>query len=154
MHVSVHNRSDEPLVFDGDKSLIASRDTGSLVARCLSQPDLDNVERPPTTFKGKVAADLVASVTAAASVGVVQTVDTFKREYGPIPKRYEYDQARRTNEESRFGRRLLYPGDSTDGNIYFQSGLALRGKMLTIPVKSFYDGSTQSAVSVLIDVPD
>jgi len=154
LHVTVHNRSDEPLVFEGDKSLICSRDTGSLEARCLSQVDLDAVDRPAVTFKGKVASDVVASATAAVSVGVVQTVDTIRREYGPINKRYEYDQARRENEESRFGRRLLYPGDRSDGNIYFPAEATMHGKMLTIPVKSFYDGSTQSSISVLIEVPD
>jgi hypothetical protein len=95
---------------------------------------------------------LKASATAAVFVGAVQTAETLKKQYGPINKRYEWDEERRENEESRFGKRLLYPGDSTDGNIYFRAGTELSGNTLTMPVKSFYDGADQASISKTIPV--
>jgi hypothetical protein len=154
LHVKVQNRSDEPLVFDGDHSLIASKENGSQIAICITQMALDSVGRPPTTFKGRLSSDLKATVTAAATVGAVQTAETLKKQYGPITKRYEWDEERRQNEESRFGRRLLYPGDTTDGNIYFKAGTQFSGNTLTMPVKSFYDGSDQASLSKPIPVSD
>jgi hypothetical protein len=154
LHVKVQNRSDEPLVFDGDHSLIASKENGSQIAICITQMQLDSVGRPPTTFSGRLSSDLKATVTAAATVGAVQTAETLKKQYGPITKRYEWDEERRQNEESRFGRRLLYPGDSTDGNIYFRVGTQFSGNTLTMPVKSFYDGSDQASLSKPIPVSD
>lgn len=152
LRVKVHNRSDEPLIFDGDRSsLVASSNLASAVAHCISQNELDAVGRPPTTFKGKFASDLAAVATAAPSVGIVQTLETIKIEHGPIAGRYEWDEARRTHEESRFGRRLVYPGDSTDGNIYFSADTPFEGRLLSIPVKSFYDNSDQAAVTKLIE---
>jgi hypothetical protein len=152
LHVKVQNRSDEPLVFDGDHSLIASN--GNQIATCITQMELDSVGRPPTTFTGRLSSDLKASVTAAATVGAVQTAETLKKQYGPITKRYEWDEERRQNEESRFGRRLLYPGDTTDGNIYFKAGTSFSGNTLTMPVKSFYDGSDQASLSKPIPASD
>lgn len=149
LHVRVRNRSDEPLIFDGDHTSIALREGGARTL-AISQHELDAVNRPPTTLKGKFSSDVKATVTAAVSVGMVQTIDTLKREYGPIEKRYEYDEQRRTNEESRFGQRLLYPGDSTDGNIYFSATTSFEGQMLSIPVKSFYDKTDQSSITKII----
>jgi hypothetical protein len=139
LRVKVRNRSDSPLIFDGDRSFVTSQKGGQLIARCISQKQLDTIGRPPTTFGQKFSADLKDTVTAAASVGIVQTVKTVETETGPIEKRYEYDRERQVNEESRFGRRLIYPGDTTDGNIYFPTDVPLENALLQVPIKSFYD---------------
>ena len=91
-------------------------------------------------------------MTAAVSVGIVQTAETMKREAGPIENRYEYDHARQKNEESRFGRRLVYPGDSTDGQIYFDSNVPLEDAVLELPIKLFYDSTTEATLGKPIRV--
>ncbi len=147
LRVKVHNRSEAPLIFDGDRSSVTAQNGGRVVAKCIAQRELDAVDRPPTTFTEKLSSDLKATVTAAASVGIVQTAETMKREAGPIEKRYEYDHQRQVNEESRFGRRLVYPGDSTDGNIYFSANTSFEGQLLSMPIKSFYNTANEATLS-------
>ncbi|HEY9678803.1 MAG TPA: hypothetical protein V6C76_12390 [Drouetiella sp.] len=147
VRIKVSNRSDTPIVFDGNRSAIVIQPGGQIVAKCISQKQLDTVGRPPTTFGEKVSADLKDTVTAAASVGVVQSAKTFAIQAGPIEKRYEYDRERQTNEESRFGQRLVYPGESSEGNIYFDKNILLDSGAIQIPVKTLYDASKEATLS-------
>jgi hypothetical protein len=153
IHVSVQNKSDQPLVFEGGSSTLESMAKpgyAQSVIRCISQDRLDSLKRPPTTFKGKLVSDTKATLTAAASVGAVQTAEGILNEHGPILKRYEWDEERRENEESRFGKRLLYPGDLSAGEIYFPFDTSFEGMILKMPVKSFYDGSAQASVTKVL----
>ena len=177
--VTVENHTDKTLVVDGDKAAllntlsiatprasVKSADTGDFADRgsgsqalsaitsaipCATQAAIDAVGKPPTTFTGKFTSDVKATVTAALTVGAVQTAETIVKERGPIKERYEWDEQRREREDSRFGKRLLYPGDKSDGMIYFNSDVSFGSKSLAIPVASFYDQSDQTCVNVAID---
>jgi hypothetical protein len=125
---------------------LSSDDTKVASIACLTQANVDSIGKPPTTARAKIATDFKSTVEAALTVGAIPTAQTIIVEHGPILKRYEWDESRREHEESRFGKRLLYPGDKSDGTIYFQDGVSFDQKSLVIPVKSFYDGADQAAL--------
>jgi hypothetical protein len=146
LSVKVENKSDKTLVVDGDRASLSSDDTRVASVACLMQANVDAIGKPPTTAKAKIATDFKSTVEAALTVGAIPTAQTIIVEHGPILKRYEWDESRREHEETRFGKRLLYPGDKSDGMIYFTDGISFDKKSLVIPVKSFYDGADQAAL--------
>ncbi|HEY9684972.1 MAG TPA: hypothetical protein V6C86_25570 [Oculatellaceae cyanobacterium] len=152
LDVKIENRSDSTLVMDGDRAYVSALDAHATQIPCLAQRDLDAVGRPPTTMKEKIAKDTADTIGAALTVGAIPTAKGVITEHGPIRKRYEWDEQRREREESRLGQRLLYPGDKTEGLIYFRATDSLNKKTLTIPVKSFYDGTEQTALRQTLNV--
>ena len=146
LSVKVENKSDKTLVVDGDRASLSSDDTKVASITCLTQANVDAIGQPPTTAKAKIATDFKSTVEAALTVGAIPTAQTIIVEHGPILKRYEWDESRREHEETRFGKRLLYPGDKSDGVMYFKDGTSFDQKSLVIPVKSFYDGADQAAL--------
>jgi hypothetical protein len=146
LSVKVENKSDKTLVIDGDRASLSSDDTKVASIACLTQANVDAIGKPPTTAKAKITTDFKSTIEAALTVGAIPTAQTIIVEHGPILKRYEWDESRREHEETRFGKRLLYPGDKSDGTIYFKDGTSFDQKSLVIPVKSFYDGADQAAL--------
>lgn len=154
LSVRVENRTDKTIVVDGDRASIMAQSGQDARFICASQNAIDAIGKPPSTVKGKLNSDFRATVTAALTIGAVQTAETIITEHGPIRKRYEWDEQRREREDSRFGKRMLYPGDKTDGLIFFDSTITLNKKLLTIPVTSFYDGTAQTALQKILDVDE
>jgi hypothetical protein len=150
LSVKVENKSDKTLVVDGDRASLSSDDTKVASIACLTQANVDAIGKPPTTAKAKITTDFKSTVEAALTLGAIPTAQTIIVEHGPILKRYEWDESRREHEEARFGKRLLYPGDKSDGMIYFKDGISFDQKSLVIPVKSFYDGADQAALIQMI----
>lgn len=146
LSVRVENKSDKTLVVDGDRASLSNSDTQTANTPCLAQAALDAIGRPPTTTKDKIRKDFKSTIAAALTVGAIPTAQTVITENGPILKRYEWDEQRRQHEENRFGKRLLYPGDKSDGVVYFIDGTSFDRKSLVIPVKSFYDGADQASL--------
>jgi hypothetical protein len=146
LSVKVENKSDKTLVVDGDRASLSSDDPKVASIACLTQTNVDAIGKPPTSAKAKIATDFKSTIAAALTVGAVPTAQTIIVEHGPILKRYEWDEQRRQHEENRFGKRLLYPGDKSDGMVYFTDGTTFDQKSLTIPVKSFYDGADQASL--------
>jgi len=142
--ISVANNTDRPLVFDGDAA-IATISGAKYSAAPTAQ--LEPRKSPPDELKGKIKSDLWASTSAAVSIGAVQTVLDQKRFDGPILGRYEQDEDRRRNEESRFGKRVVWPGDSSQGVLYFAGVTTLQDAVLNIPVHALYNDVEQSVLS-------
>ena len=144
--VRIENRSDETLVMNGDRAYLSALDEHSPQVPCLAQSDLDAFGRPPTTIKAKIKSDTLQTIGAAVTVGAIPTAEGIIKEHGPIKKRYEWDEQRREREETRLGKRLLYPGDKTEGLVYFRDSDSFSQKFLTIPVTSFYNGAEQASL--------
>jgi hypothetical protein len=140
--IEVKNRTDRPVLFDGDQAT-------AVIDSCrYTAAPLATVEkwrcRPPS-FKNVLKSDLKATASATISIGAVQSIDDEKIDRQPIAQRYGCDEKRRQSELARFGQRVLFPGDSSEGVIYFPTDSSLKGALLTVPLNSFYNSNDRAS---------
>lgn len=143
----VKNNSDRPLSFEADQATIIMGQENLAAAPML---EVEKRIQQPDNPHGYMARSLENTVTAAVTVGAVQTVDGQLRLNGPIQQRYGWDNIRRIDRQSMFAKRILWPGDSTEGNIFFLGTPARSGASLRIPVAAFYDKSEKQIITVTI----
>jgi len=149
---TVENRTAIPIIVDGDHAVLGDGAAASVQNKCASQGDIDAIGRPPTTMKQKFVSNLKATIVGAATIGGEQMYEGFKSERKPVPQRYAWDEERKEHEEGRLGERVLYPGDSTQGNVYFPLQAAQpAGMILSMPVKSFYNAANKAMLSGKIE---
>lgn len=148
LKIRVSNDTDRPLVFDGDA---ASAAANGITYQPVSLVQLEEINRLPHTFSQKLSSDIKATTTATVTVGAVQTAEGFKSQFGPILSRYEGDEKRRELEDTRFGKRVIYPGENSEGILYFPINADLHGATLKIPTASLYDENDRATVSQKID---
>jgi hypothetical protein len=136
LHVHVHNGTDRPLVLNGD---MATMHLGSEIVRPISIRQVDYEVCPPLTT-GEQA--LVAA-KVAVTVGWNSAIADEKVQRGIILGRYGCDEHRRQDEQNRFGKRILWPGDDSDGVVYFQTDQSLKGGTIEMPI-SMTDANNNS----------
>ncbi|MDR3615036.1 MAG: hypothetical protein P4L53_15860 [Candidatus Obscuribacterales bacterium] len=137
--LSVTNDSDIPLTVDATKAEL--RNDHGTVAQAKTSEQM-------VSRKGK--ASLSSFLTAAVSVGTVQTLQEIKEQKGNVLKRYEGDEQKREIEEAMFGKTLIAPGTSSSGSIYFSRGLVDKNTYLRCPIETFYTPKSANYVDVLI----
>ncbi len=145
--VVVRNNTDRPLNFEGDLATL------SIGASNLSSAPMLEVEKrikQPDNPHGYFLRSMENTVTAATTVGAVQTVDGQVRLTGPIQQRYGWDNIRRIDRQSMFAKRVLWPGDSTEGNLFFLGTASASGAALKIPVCAFYDRADKQLITVTV----
>ena len=143
LKIRVTNNTDRPLIFDGDS---ATATIQGATKNCASLVQMEEINRLPHTFGQKLSSDLKATTTAAVTVGAVQTAEGFKKQFGPILPRYERDERRREVEDGRFGQRVIYPGDFSEGIVYFLTNESLQGSSIKVPATSLYDNKDKAAL--------
>lgn len=140
LKVHISNGTDRPLLFNGDKAVI--KFDGQCAAP-ITVGQLQDAVCPASTTKEQIIGVLKVAVT----VGLEPTIRDIKMEKGPILQRYGCDEKRREDEQSRFGQRILWPGDSSDGIVYFNTDRSLHGGTLELPISSLADLQDQSTLS-------
>lgn len=136
LSITVSNQTNRPLVISADEAVAK---LGDKAYKCSTLVDVQLTVRPPTTLK-KAAVDLVTEVApAAASIGAIPTIEDFYKYSKPPLTRYGKDQERRVVESSRFAKRILWPGEKTQGIIYFDSKAAIENATIEIPVATLFD---------------
>ncbi len=134
--VTVTNDTNRPLVIDADEAVAKS---GNKAYKCAPLTAVQLAVNPANNL-GRVATDMVTKVApAAASVGAVPTISDFYKYTKPPLTRYGKDQERRVVESSRFGKRILWPHEKTQGIIYFDSKAVLDKVAIEIPVATLFD---------------
>lgn len=145
LKVNVVNKSDRPVIFYGDQAIATA---SGVRQSCLSMSQIEAPGVLPQTTRHQFKTDLKSTVTAALSIGAVQTVqDQIIAGQSP-PQRYGQDEERRFAEVGYFGKRVLWPGDSTDGLVYFQTSSPLRQATVEIPVASYYEKNDKAMITV------
>lgn len=129
--VEVENDTDQPLLFDGDQSAATS---GTIRLPVATLADVEAVICPVKTKEQRLMHDIKASTVAAVTVGSVPAAGDARIQAGAVLQRYGEDQARRAGEQVRFGKRILWPGDTTSGVLYFRTDQSLRQFMIEMPV--------------------
>ena len=148
LKVRVTNNTDRPIVVDGDD---ATAIIGGANYKTASLIQLEQINRLPHTFEQKLSSDLKSTTTATLTVGAVQTAEGIKRQAGPILPRYEGDEKRREVEDTRFGKRVVYPGEDSEGIIYFLTGDNLQGATIQLPTSSLYDNNDKASLSKRVE---
>ena len=143
--VNVHNDTEQTLMFDGDN---ATANFENMALSSASVADVDNVAMPNKRLARDVAETSANVVIAAATIGGAAAAKDTINQSGPVAHRYGADEARRIDEQSRFGRRVLLPGESTTGVLYFKKGKGAGSSKavasaapasISIPVSPMYD---------------
>ncbi len=82
----------------------------------------------------------------AAFVGATLAARDQANQKRAVRGRYGWDEKRREEQSARFTKRVLYPGDTTSGFIYFDSWL--EGEMtISIPVSDFNNDKDAAMLS-------
>lgn len=144
--VEVHNSTDRALLIEGDKAVAT---LGSAHYQSAPLIKVENAACPPKSPLVKVATTTAAVVAAGATVGAIPTIRDSRMQSGPILKRYGCDEARRQDELSRFGKRIVWPGDTTKGVIYFATKHVLTGASVELPISSAFDHGDHTSVTIL-----
>jgi hypothetical protein len=143
--VKVANQSQHPVLVNCDdaKALVSPRDVASL-------RDVEKVESPPTGFVAVLLADTKDTLIAGLTVGAAPAINDIRIHQGPILKRYGEDETRRENEMQRFGKRLMWPGETSSGTIFFKTDESLVGSKLEVPLTlPFVSNSTTQTPQII-----
>ena len=149
--ISVQNNSDRPLLFDGDAA--TTKIAGAITA-CIPLSKLEKLSVLPEqsdSFGKRFVTDLKATTSATVTIGWAQTIRDQKQGSGPVVAanggRYGLDEQRRQDQYKRFGKRVLWPGDSTAGVIYFDAKKTTISD-IDLPVSSYYDSADKATMNL------
>jgi hypothetical protein len=126
----LHNGTNSPLMFDGDRAYIEVN--GKHIAAAADAP-IEESTCPAQT----IAQQTLFAAETAVTVGLLPTIHDARIGRGPILPRYGCDQKRRVATAERFGKRILWPGDDTQGIVYFQTEDDLSKGVVQLPVVTF-----------------
>ncbi|GEM_PF-2497305 len=142
--IAVVNDTSRPLVADGDSAQAVA---GGKRYGCASVTTVQKSVRPDHNAAAAAAEVIARVVPAAVTVGLAPTVESVVTSKKPIQRRYGVDEARRIAEASRFGQRILWPREKTEGIVYFQTGDTLTGTTIEMPVHTLFDATDAARLS-------
>ncbi len=145
--IKVRNNTDRPVYFRGDEA--AATIDGARIS-AAQMPEIEDLIPTRDNPKGYGLRSVVATISAAVTVGAVQTVEDQVTENGPMAGRYGWDNARRIDRQTRFAKRVLWPGDSSEGVIYLKTNKALSGAVVELGVSAYYDASDRAILRCAI----
>jgi hypothetical protein len=134
--ITIVNKTNRPLVIDGDK---ATALVSGANVRCVSVTVIQNAIIPARDLEHLLAFIGTHIAPAAISIGVIPTTRDIITDRKPVLDRYGYDEKRRRVEASRFGRRILWPNEKTQGIVFFQMQEPLTGARIEVPASTLFD---------------
>lgn len=145
LKMTITNKTDRPIVLDGN-SAVATVSGARL--ECASMSKIEPKIPAPDNPSHKYLKDIRSSITAIATVGAAQTLEDKLNDMQEVRKHYGFDEARREDLESRFGKRILFPGETTTGTFFIKTRLPLQDATMVIPACSLDDKSDSATLSV------
>ncbi len=144
LRIKVTNKSDRPVLFDGEK---ACAKTLSTEYKCVDIDTFDELNLIPPTFRSTLSAETGSAVNqkpplASKPIGI-GLLNSNKNVLAKLGK----DAQGKNSEQERFGQRILWPGDSSEGIVLFPAEESLVGAVVTVPVCSFFNSADQASVS-------
>jgi hypothetical protein len=139
--ITVINETSRPLVVDGDqaKAIIANQ-----THQTISLQALQKMVLPSKTMQAQIGKFVTEVVPSGLSVGTTTTVEDYITMKRPIRKRYGADQRRRLAELTRFGERILWPHQETQGILYFDTDADLSTAKVQLPAHTLFDASDKA----------
>ena len=132
--IIVVNETNRPLVIEGN---IAKATVGGQTYTAVHVAQLQQAVLP--TKMSAVDALLKKILPAALTIGVAPTVHDIKEMRRPVLGRYGPDEVRREVELSRFGKRILWPHQKTEGVVYFDTQDNLAKATVSAPATTLFD---------------
>jgi hypothetical protein len=129
--VHLHNGTNSPLMFDGDRARV--RIGSDQLVPAVSDATLEATVAPPPSKRHEWRVGLDNAFT----LGWSSTIFEEWLERGPVLPRFGDDQLRREATLERFGLRILWPGDETQGIVFFATPDSLETGKLELPVATF-----------------
>jgi hypothetical protein len=142
--ITVTNQTDRPLVVDGDKAQVTAAGT---TIKSAPLTVLQHAIIPPHTTAYVIHQFNTQVVPAAVTIGVYPTVEDIMENNKPVTERYGPDQERRSVEEERFGRRVIWPHQKTQGIIFFETADSLNDAKLQIPAATLFDPKDAATIA-------
>jgi hypothetical protein len=144
LSVIVTNDSGRPLLIDGDSAKIV---VGDKTYNCASLTQLQKSVLPNRNGKAIAAGVFTKVIPTAVTVGLEPTILDAIRLKKPVRLRYGPDERRRLAEASRFGKRILWPHQKTDGVIYFKTAERLAGGKIEMPMHTLFDAADSASLT-------
>jgi hypothetical protein len=129
---------------DGTKATVTN---GGATLTAIPVRVLQNAVLPKTGLEHAIASIGTNIVPAAVTIGVVPTVKDEIKFRKPVLERYGSDEQRREIESMRFGRRIIWPGQKTQGILYFQTEDSLTSSHIEIPATTLFDAQDTCVLS-------
>jgi hypothetical protein len=145
--VLVVNDTNRPLVLDGDNARAIG---ASASYKCAPLVTVQKSVLPIRGGRAMAKGVFTKVLPAAATVGLEPTVKDAIRMKKPVRMRYGPDEMRRMAEASRFGSRIVWPHQKTNGIVYFDAGVPLSGVKIEIPVQTLFDPADKTLLSGLL----
>lgn len=145
IQLTVTNRTDRPIVLDGSSAVAI---VGGARLNCAPMSKIEPKIPAPDNPAHKYLKDVRSSISAFATVGGLQTLEDKLNDMQEVRKHYGFDEARREELESRFGRRILFPGESTTGTLFLKTKQNLKNATVELPICSLGDKNDSASISV------
>lgn len=142
--VTVVNDTNKPLIIDGDNAVALQ---GGKTYKSAPITAVELAVSPIPNFHTAVHDTLTIVLPAAATAGLVPIIKDVQTYSKPTLARYGKDQERRVIEGSRFGKRILWPHEKTQGVIYFETVDAIAKAKVEIPVTTMFDNKDVGVLS-------
>lgn len=141
--INVINNGKRALLLDGDNvEFISGQDKQGALSK-------EQLISPPA--KNTLPGDVLELASSVASGGVMPVlVDAANKAKNPGPAFYGKDEARRDLDEMRFGKRLVFPGENSSGELYLGKS-ATRPGQLSIQVYSHPDGQALGKLRIPVN---
>ena len=144
LKITVVNSGKRALLLDGDNISFGSGNQNALAKEDIIHPPMKN------TLPGDVL-EVGSSIGTGGTMPVA--VDIINKAKNPGPAFYGRDESRRDLAEIRFGKRLVFPGETSSGEIYFRDS-ATAQTSLSIPVFSHPDGADLGKLNLTVGITD
>lgn len=143
--LQINNQGKRALMFDGDNAL--------LIIPGQNQSPLGRTQLVAPPAKVNIAGDLFYTAKALVTDGTLPSLcDYRERKQAPYGLFYGDDDRRRQIAGLRFGKRVIFPGESSQGRLYFNQPAKGEGKV-TLPVLSHPSGLCLGEVNLPIAEP-
>lgn len=140
--IKVTNQSKFPVLVNCDAATAIVLPSNGNTRNAATVKNLELVENPKMSFGQLLKADTEATLMAGFTVGAVPAIKGIKIQHSPYLYRYGKDEQRRQIEAGRFGKRLLWPDETSSGTVFFKTDEPLSGAVLKVPVSLPFIGSS------------
>ncbi|MBX9722047.1 MAG: hypothetical protein K2X81_11670 [Candidatus Obscuribacterales bacterium] len=146
VQVKIQNLSSSPIILDGEHAEVSG---AGVALRALSEDSALASSGRTFTKKQKEVLGLVAAGTLGLLEPVTQ--DHFTTSKIDFPVCYGPNETRRRLEDRRFGKRVLLPGEDTEGIIFFP-GDKLSFDKITIPLLTYPTSQNAGNLDILASI--
>lgn len=145
IELSAVNSSGRTIVVDGaDATLV---EPGGSRRHSAGMQEIERSSPAADGIRHKYVKNVEAAVTSFLTIGSVQAVEDELRNRASVPQRYGADQWRREKELSRFGKRILLPGQIATGYVFFTGAAPKTNAVLELTIHDLKNYSDSARLS-------